>query len=129
LIRDDGSSAQLVTTGDTVIIQVDLKANQAVEDPVVSFAIHDRDGKFLFGTNTDWRGKRFRPFEGKKRIRFNLRSIPFVSGQYWVTLGVHSRDATKTYHLQESRYSFSVALGEENPGQVYIPVDVDVEEL
>ena len=57
------------------------------------------------------------------------RTLPFVRGRYWVTLGVHSKDASRVYHVQEQRYSFEVKTGAENPGQVFIPVDVDVEEL
>jgi ABC-2 type transport system ATP-binding protein len=129
LMREDGSSAELLTVGDGVIIQVDLKARHPVEDPVVSFALHDRNNQFVFGTNTDWRQKRFHPFEGKKRIRFHLKSLPFVDGQYWVTIGVHSRDASRTYHALEQRFSFAVARGEENPGRVFVPVEVDVEDL
>jgi ABC-2 type transport system ATP-binding protein len=129
LIREDGTSGDQVTVGESLIIQVDLKAHAPVEDPVISFALHDQGNQFVFGTNTDWRKVRFHPFEGKKRIRFRLRSLPFVGGRYWVTLGVHSRDASRVYHVQEQRYSFTVQRGEENPGRVYIPVEVDVEEL
>jgi ABC-2 type transport system ATP-binding protein len=129
LMHEDGSSAPAITTGEPLIIQVDLKANRLVEDPVVSFALHDEEDRFLFGTNTDWRGIRFHPFEGKKRIRFHLRTLPFVTGRYWVTLGVHSRDSSEVYHVQEHRCRFSVHKGEENPGRVFIPVTADVEDL
>jgi ABC-2 type transport system ATP-binding protein len=129
LMHEDGSSAPAITTGEPLIIQVDLKANRPVEDPVVSFALHDEEDRFLFGTNTDWRGIRFHPFEGKKRVRFHLRTLPFVTGRYWVTLGVHSRDSTRVYHVQEHRCRFSVHKGEENPGRVFIPVTADVEDL
>ena len=129
LVREDGTSADVVMTGEGVILQVDLKAHRPVDDPVVAFALHDGNNQFVFGTNTDWRGKRFRPFEGKKRIRFHLRSLPFVDGQYWVTVGVHSRDATRTYHALEQRFTFGMERGEENPGRVFVPVEVEVEEL
>jgi hypothetical protein len=129
LTREDGSSADVVTTGHGMILQVDLKAHRPVDDPVVAFALHDRNNQFVFGTNTDWRGWRFRPFEGKKRIRFHLRSMPLTDGQYWVTIGVHSRDASRTYHALEQRFTFGMERGEENPGRIFIPVDVDVEEL
>jgi hypothetical protein len=46
-----------------------------------------------------------------------------------VTLGVHSRDAAIVYHVQEQRSSFQVEASAENPGQIFIPVDVDVEDL
>jgi ABC-type polysaccharide/polyol phosphate transport system ATPase subunit len=129
LISQDGSSGARARVGETLTLQVDLKANRPIEDPVISFALHDEHNTFVFGTNTDWKGLHFFPFEGKKRIRFHLRSLPFVQGKYWVTIGVHSRDASVVYHVQEQRYSFVVETGEENPGRVYIPVDVDVEDL
>ena len=129
LVREDGSSGEKATSGETLTLQVDLKASKPIDDPVISFALHDENNKFVFGTNTDWKGVRFHPFEGKKRLRFHLRSLPFVGGKFWVTLGVHSRDASTVYHVQEQRYSFTVEVPAENPGQIFIPVDIDVEDL
>ncbi len=103
LIREDGSSGEQAVSGETLTLQVDLKANKPVEDPVISFALHDENNKFVFGTNTDWKGVRFHPFEGKK--------------------------PSTVYHVQEQRYAFTVRTGAENPGQVFIPIDVDVEDL
>jgi len=100
-----------------------------VENPVVSFAIHDDQNRFVYGTNSDWRQVRWPVFEGKYRVVFNLKSLPFVDGRYFVTLGVHSRNSKRVYHLQEQRYSFDVVRGEENPGAVWIPVDCRAERL
>jgi hypothetical protein len=125
----DGSTRDWFAPGDEMVIQMDLKANVPVEDPVVSFAIHDQQNQLVFGTNTDWREVRWPLFEGKHRIQFVLKSLPFVRGRYYVTFGVHSRDATRVYHLQEQRYSFAIVRGEENPGLVFIPVECRVERL
>ncbi|TML12609.1 MAG: ABC transporter ATP-binding protein [Actinobacteria bacterium] len=129
LIREDGGDGQKVTSGQTLTIQIDLKATNPIDDPVISFALHDQDNRFIYGTNTDWMGLHFHPFEGKRRLRFHLRNLPFVRGKFWVTLGVHSKDASVVYHVQEQRYSFEVEHGAENPGEVFIPVEVEVEEL
>jgi ABC-2 type transport system ATP-binding protein len=129
LIREDGSSGEQARSGETLTIQIDLKANRPVDNPVISFALHDENNKFVFGTNTGWKGLEFHPFEGKKRLRFHLRSLPFVGGKFWVTLGVHSVDAKTVYHVQEQRSAFTVGAAAENPGQIFIPVDVDVEDL
>src|SRR5439155_777172 len=118
LIREDGGDGQKVMSGQTLTIQIDLKATHAVDDPVISFALHDQDNRFIYGTNTDWMGLHFHPFEGKRRLRFHLRNLPFVRGKFWVTLGVHSKDASVVYHVQEQRYSFEVEHGAENPGEV-----------
>jgi ABC-2 type transport system ATP-binding protein len=125
----DGTSRDWFAPGDEVVIQLDLKANTPVENPVVSFALHDQQNQFVFGTNTDWRDVFFPRFEGKHRVQFVLKSLPFVDGRYYVTLGVHSRDSSRVYHLQEQRYSFAVVRGIENPGMVWIPVECRVEPL
>jgi ABC-2 type transport system ATP-binding protein len=125
----DGSSREVFLPGEELVVQIDLKANTPVEDPVVSFAIHDDQNRFAFGTNSDWRRVRWPLFEGKHRVLFNLKSLPFVDGRYYLTLGVHSRDSKRVYHLQEQRYSFDVVRGEENPGAVWIPVECRAERL
>jgi ABC-2 type transport system ATP-binding protein len=126
----DGKTKEIFFPGDELVIQMDLKANvRVVEDPVVSFAIHDDQNRFVYGTNTDWRDARIPLFEGKQRVQFLLKSLPFVDGRYYVTLGVHTRDSKRVYHLQEQRYSFDVVRGVENPGAVWIPVECRVERL
>jgi ABC-2 type transport system ATP-binding protein len=125
----DGSESGIFSPGDELIVQMDLKATRPVDDPVISFAIHDNQNQFVYGTNTDWRNARIPRFEGKYRVQFVLKSLPFVQGRHYVTLGVHSRDSKVVYHLQEQRYSFDVLKGEENPGAVYIPVECRVERL
>src|SRR5207244_1379432 len=129
IFGSDGSESGMFSPGDELIIQMDLKAARPVKDPVISFAIHDDQNQFVYGTNTDWRKGQIPHFEGKYRVQFVLKSLPFVQGRYYVTLGVHSRDSSVIYHLQEQRYSFDVLKGEENPGAVYIPVEARVERL
>jgi ABC-2 type transport system ATP-binding protein len=125
----NGSRPESFAPGDELILQLELKATRPVEDPVVSFALHDQANRFVFGTNSDWRQVRWPTFEGKHRVQFVLKSLPFVEGRYYVTLGVHARDSSLVYHLQEQRYSFAVVRGEENPGPVYIPVECRTERL
>jgi len=129
IFRADGSTPDHFLPGDEVVIQMDLKANAAVEDPVVSFALHDQHNQFVFGTNTDWRGVRWPRFEGKHRVQFVMQNLPLVDGRYFVTLGAHSRDSSRVYHVQEQQYSFRVAPGEDNPGPVYISVRARSERL
>jgi ABC-2 type transport system ATP-binding protein len=129
LVGGDGASASVIHPGEELTIVVDLRSSAPVEAPVVSFALHDQDNRFVFGSNSDEHGVDLRGMEGKRRVRFHLRNLPFVSGKYWVTLGVHSRDSSRVYHVQEQRYTFEVSVGEATTGQVFIPVDVDVEEL
>jgi ABC-2 type transport system ATP-binding protein len=124
-----GQAKEWYAPGEELTIQMDLKAHASVENPVVSFAIHDQQNRLVYGTNTDWRDVFFPRFEGKQRVQFTLKSLPFVDGRYYVTLGVHARDSSRVYHLQEQHYTFGVVRGEENPGAVYIPVECRAEPL
>jgi ABC-2 type transport system ATP-binding protein len=118
-----------LTPGETVAIQVDLKASDPVDDPVVSFALHDGANNFVFGGDTAQLGAALGTLEGKRRVRFVLGPVPFTGGQYWVTIGVHSRDNQRVYHVQDQRYSFEVRQLEGRKGQTFMPVGVEVEEL
>ena len=118
-----------IAPGESVTIQVDLKANEPVDDPVVSFALHDGANNFEFGGDTAQLGVGLGRMDGKRRIRFRLGPVPFTGGQYWVTVGVHSRDNLRVYHVQDQRYSFEVRQLEGRRGQTFIPVQVEVEEL
>ncbi len=124
-----GEAREWFAPGDGLVIQVDLKASKPVPDPVVSFAIHDEENRKFYETSTDWRGVNWPAFEGKHRVQFVLESLPFIDGRYFVTLGVHSRDARTVYHLHEQHYAFDVVRGAENPGLVWIPVECRTEPL
>jgi len=120
-----------VRPGGEVTIQVDLHANEAVDDPVVSFALHDGTNRFVYRGDTSAAGQELGHMAGstKRRVRFRLGPVPFVQGKYWVTLGVHSRDHAHTYHVQDQRYAFEVQEVGDARGQVFLPVAVEVHDL
>jgi ABC-2 type transport system ATP-binding protein len=115
--------------GELLAIQVDVQAHEPVTDPVVSFALHDGANNFVFGGDTAREGLELGRLDGKRRVRFLLGPASFTGGQYWVTIGVHSRDNARVYHVQDQRYSFEVRQAEGRRDQTYMPVAVVVEEL
>jgi len=115
--------------GDRVVVDVRLRANVPVEDPVVSIALTDDHHRFVFGTNTSWREVTWPRMEGEHRVRFSLTHLPFVSGRYHVTLGVHSRGAGVVYHSLEETLAFEVRRGIENTGPTYVPLEIETEPL
>jgi ABC-2 type transport system ATP-binding protein len=115
--------------GETVTLQVDLKANDPVEDPLVSFALHDGANNFVFGDDTAREGIALGRLQGKRRVRFDVGPLPFTGGKFWVTVGVHSRDNERVYHVQDQRYSFEVQQTDGRRGQTFMPVRAHVEDL
>jgi ABC-2 type transport system ATP-binding protein len=114
--------------GETFTLQVDLTAHETIDDPVVSFALHDGTNNFVFGADTAREGVALGTVDGRRRVRFAVGPIPFTGGKYWVTLGVHSRDNQRAYHVQEERYSFEVQQADGRRDQTVMPVSVEVTE-
>ena len=89
----------------------------------------DEENRVIFRANTGALGVPIAPFEGKRRIRFRLRGVPMTRGRYWITVAVHTRDERHIYHAQEQALSFEVLHEGYDPGEVYTPVDLEVEDL
>jgi ABC-type polysaccharide/polyol phosphate transport system ATPase subunit len=100
-----------------------------VEDPVVSFALHDATNAFVFGYDTTNSGLALGTLQGTRRIRFDVGPIPVTGGKYWLTLGVHSRDNARVYHVQDERYSFDVQQADGHRNQLTFPVSAEMEAL
>jgi ABC-type glutathione transport system ATPase component len=126
--RGDEPLVGALMPGDQLSLEIDLKAHEPIEDPVVSFALHDGANNFIFGGDTAREGSALGRVEGDHRVRFRMGPIPFTGGKYWVTIGVHSRDNARVYHVQDQRYSFEVRQREGYRDQTYMPVIVELEE-
>jgi ABC-2 type transport system ATP-binding protein len=118
-----------VPSGDTLSIQVDVRAIDPVDDPIVSFALHDATNAFMFGYDTATSGLALGTLQGSRRIRFDVGPIPVTGGKYWLTLGVHSRDNARVYHVQDERYSFEVQQADGRRDQLTFPVTTQMEAL
>jgi ABC-2 type transport system ATP-binding protein len=129
LIRETDAPDAPVKPGETIIIQADVRAPSPVDDVVAVVALYDHENRTIFRANTGVLGVDIAPFEGKRRIRFRLGSVPMARGRYSVAVAVHSRDERRIYHVWEQALSFEVRHEGYDPGEVYTPVDVEVEEL
>jgi ABC-2 type transport system ATP-binding protein len=127
LLRGGQPLSGAVPSGETLTIQVDVRAIDPVEDPVVSFALHDATNAFVFGYDTTNSGLALGTLQGTRRIRFDVGPIPVTGGKYWLTLGVHSRDNAHVYHVLDERYSFDVQQADGRRDQLTFPVTTQME--
>jgi ABC-2 type transport system ATP-binding protein len=129
LLHDGAPVQGPIRSGEILTIQVDVRAHRPVEDPVVSFALHDATNAFVFGDDTAHNQVALGTVQGTRRLRFALGPIPVTGGKYWLTLGVHSRDNARVYHVQDERYSFEVQQADGRRDQLNFPVTVQMESL
>jgi ABC-2 type transport system ATP-binding protein len=129
LLDSEGRPVKRVRPAKPLSIQIDLKANRPVDDPVVSVALYDARDLLVYKTGTDWMERELGRVEGTLRVTFDLASMPFVRGRYHLTVGVHSRDLGKVYDWHDQRYAFDVDDSAGIEGNVWIPCKLRVEEL
>ena len=124
-----GRTTATVEPGDDLTIQVDLKTNAAVTDPVVAVTLHDQHGTLMYTESTSSLERPLGAIDGRRRLLFTLRHLPYTSGKYYVTVGATSADGATLYDLQEQRATFEIPATTERPPVAFIPTDLDVEDL
>jgi ABC-2 type transport system ATP-binding protein len=117
----------VVQPGAGMRVQVEVRANRPVDDPVVSLAIFDSNGEFVWRTGTG--DMRLGRVEGKLRVEFNMISLPLQEGRYLFTVGVHDRSERVVHDLHDQRYPFDVTGTLEDDSRVFIPVGTKVDRL
>jgi ABC-type polysaccharide/polyol phosphate transport system ATPase subunit len=97
--------------------EVRWRATRRIEDPVFGFALCDGEGRLVYGTNTAIDGCTVPALEGEGAIEFEVESIPFQRGRYYLTFAIHSRDH-KTFHRLDNCRAVTVTPDGEHAGTV-----------
>jgi ABC-2 type transport system ATP-binding protein len=129
ILDGEGLPVERARPGKPLSIQVDLKANRAVDDPVVSLALYDASDRLVYKIGTDWVRHELGRVKGALRVTFSLAAMPLVRGRYHLTAGVHSRGVAKVYDWHDQRYAFDVDDSAAIEGQIWVPCKVRVERL
>jgi ABC-2 type transport system ATP-binding protein len=107
---------------DPVTIRMGYKATVPVDDVVFAINVHDMDGNFLLGTNTDLMGVDLGKVRGRGEVAFELDRVPLLDGTYRVSLGIHTHDGGIEYDHREDQDVFEVMNPGETVGIVHFPM-------
>lgn len=105
---------------ESLSVRIAYVADQPTDDLSVSFAIHDNAGRLLFGITTHALGIATPTLSGRGEIVLTVPSVPFLDGEYPITLGITSTDGGTVYDWREQQDRFEVM----NPGAADGSVDV-----
>ena len=122
-----GEPKSMVAPGESLAVQVELKSNHPVDDPVVVVGIHNARDEWVYTTDTERLQIDLGRVDGKVRVTFELKAIPLLEGNYFLTVGVRDRAEQITYDWHNQRYPFDVVRHVR--GGLVLPVEVRVERL
>jgi hypothetical protein len=108
VIESEGGLRDTVRPGEGLTITVDLRADAPVADAAVAFAVvsGSTNHPVLEGKTSEL-GVSLGPVDRKKRVRFRIPPAPWVSGTYYVTVGLDSADG-RLFHVQTQHYPLTV---------------------
>lgn len=103
LIDDEGKSTAMIQSGEQVAIEVKVRFEQAVEEPVVGILLRNRIGVSVYGTNTQLEGIRLGPKAAgdEATLRFSFRA-DLCPQEYTITAASHDPDGTAHDWLEEA---------------------------
>jgi lipopolysaccharide transport system ATP-binding protein len=109
LLGENGDSANVFRSGETVTIRVTVRFVSAVVDPVVGIMIRTRIGLNVYGTNTELEQLKLGPVEKGESVRVSYRfPCDLCPGEYTVTAASHDPDGV-WHDWMEDAVAFSVA--------------------
>ena len=118
----EGAEKRSFRSREDLVIEVDFFASKRVEDPVFGFAIHDAAHDLCLGSNTQIEGYQVPWVEGWGKMRLLLPAMPLLSGEYFLSLSIHSQDHAISYHRQEFAYPFEIVSASHRVGTVDMAV-------
>ncbi len=107
LVDARGRERHVYVPGESLTVELHLRAEQPVDDFVFGLGLFTADGVSVYGTNThleDWRARRL---EGTARVALTLRDLRLVEGTYLLDVAVHQKDGTP-YDYHRGLYSLRV---------------------
>jgi len=100
-------------TFDKLKVRITYRTNETVEEPIWGIAIHRTDGTLCFGNSTTELKTTPKRFSGEGELSFELERMPFLPGDYQVSVSFHNLDKSETYDYHDRKYRFRVIKGPE----------------
>ena len=92
-------------------VQIEM-FEEEVANPVIGFAVEDKDGRRVFGGNTKiFSSKLISPWKQGKgflSVRFSFTELSLASGEYSIVAAIHSFDLAETIDIRKGIVKFYV---------------------
>jgi hypothetical protein len=128
-IESDAGVRDSVRPGEGLTITVDLRADVAVADAAVSFAVVSASSNHpVIEGKTSLLGVSLGLVDRKKRVRFRIPPAPWASGTYFVSVGLDSPDG-RLFHVETQHYPWTVPEMDHIAMKLPVRPTVEVEDL
>jgi lipopolysaccharide transport system ATP-binding protein len=124
MLDGEGNERRVFTTGESLIVRMNFKAQRRIEKPQFGIALHHANGFHINGPNTVFAGLDIEAIEGQGYIDYRIQSLPLLEGTYLLSTTLYNQEGSQAYDHHHQVYTFRVrpnkAIREEY-GSILIP--------
>ncbi len=114
-------------SGEPLSVVVDVEATAPLDDVVISLTVHDQNGTFVHGTNTDVLEMDVPTIAAPTTFRFDIAEVHLLDGVYELSIGAHTADGGTLYDQLNQVARFDVLSGSRAEGVVALAMRVSVQ--
>ncbi len=105
------SKSSIVSSGEKVMLTINISAFQDIDDLTVGFMIRDRFGQDIFGTNSHHLGSKHEIKKSQHYQSVFTFVMDITPGKYTITIALHSQEnhIDECYHWIDNVINFEVA--------------------
>jgi lipopolysaccharide transport system ATP-binding protein len=132
LLDTEGRAVEVIAVGDAVALEVSVRVCRPIAELVVGYAIKDRLGQQVFGTNTHHLTQIARDVRVDERLTYRFRfGAALGPGTYAISVALHAADSHigSNYEWQDLAVVFTV-INRDKPffvGSAWLPPSVECE--
>lgn len=108
LCDSHGEPVATYVTGDTMLIKMQYRAHERIDDPVFGIAIHHQNGTHVCGPNSHFGGMTIPSVDGDGTVIFTIPELPLLEGAYLLSVSAHEKSDIEMYDYQDRLYPFRV---------------------
>lgn len=123
LVSASGDEIPRPPPGDkNVRVRISYLASRRIDDPVFGFSIQDKDGRLVFGSNTQLAGRHVPYVEGRGDVMLEIDAGNLHPGEYVMSFSIHNADHSVNYHRMENALVVIYDQDGQFDGPVRMPV-------
>lgn len=127
LLDADGNESAVFDYGQPMTVELQYRAHTPIERPVFGCSIKTGNGFYLFGTNTQIERTTIERIEGEGCMCLRFDPLQLISGNFFLSVSLHSWDHAEQYHRREDWYPFAVRNETDTQGVTALPVRFEID--
>lgn len=114
ILDRSGKKNKVFKTKDTVIIRINFKTKESVENPVFGIAIYKDNDIHISGPNTKTSQFAIEKIDGIGYLDYQINKIPLLAGKYYISVGIFNSTISQAFDFAEKNTYFQILPLEEN---------------